>query len=131
MRISYDSYSSLIFAHKDLTEQYFLSKSGVTGGYAETLFKRIYNGLVASNDDVKYLYDTYYAPEYTDFWDFLGAHYKLTREQVISIKQYMEDNPDYRIYDYYSLNGRLNFDDFICANEARYELFEKLLLMKL
>ena len=32
-RYGYDFYQYLIFAHKDLTEEYFVSKSGVLDGY--------------------------------------------------------------------------------------------------
>lgn len=34
-RYGYDMYQYLIFAHKDLTEEYFVSKSGVLDGYAK------------------------------------------------------------------------------------------------
>ena len=32
MRYGYDMYRYLIFAHKDLTEDYFVEKSGAIGG---------------------------------------------------------------------------------------------------
>ena len=37
-RYGYDFYQYLIFAHKDLTQEYFVSKSGVLDSYAKELF---------------------------------------------------------------------------------------------
>ena len=44
-RYGYDMYQYLIFAHKDLTQEYFVSKSGALDGYAKELFERIYKSL--------------------------------------------------------------------------------------
>ena len=52
MRYGHGMYRYLIFAHKDLTEEYFVEKSGAVNGYAKELFQRIYKSLFSESMDV-------------------------------------------------------------------------------
>ena len=122
-------YQYLIFAHKDLTQEYFVNKSGVLDGYAKELFIRIYKSLFAESDDVKYLYETFYLDEYENFEKFLIGLYGLTEDDAHSIQETLDINPVLRLYDYKSLSIGENFDDFICSDDM-YERFQKLLMME-
>lgn len=128
-RYGYDFYQYLIFAHKDLTEEYFVSKSGVLDGYAKELFIRIYKSLFAESDDVKHLYEAFYLDEYENFERFLIGVYGLTEGDARSIQKTLNANPVLRLYDYNSLSVGENFDDFICSDDM-YERFQKLLMME-
>jgi len=128
-RYGYDFYQYLIFAHKDLTEEYFVSKSGVLDGYAKELFIRIYKSLFAESDDVKHLYEAFYLDEYESFEKFLIGVYGLTEGDARSIQKMLNANPVLRLYDYNSLSVGENFDDFICSDDM-YERFQKLLMME-
>lgn len=128
-RYGYDFYQYLIFAHKDLTEEYFVSKSGVLAGYAKELFIRIYKSLFAESDDVKHLYEAFYLDEYENFEKFLIGVYGLTEGNARSIQEVLNANPVLRLYDYKSLSVGENFDDFICSDDM-YERFQKLLMME-
>ena len=128
-RYGYDMYQYLIFAHKDLTQEYFVSKSGVLDGYAKDLFIRIYKSLFSESDDVKHIYETFYLDEYEDFEHFLMGVYGLSEDNTHSIQTNLSANPDLRLYDYKSLSVGENFDDFICSDDM-YELFQKLLMME-
>ena len=75
MRYVYDMYCYLIFAHKDLTEEYFLQKSGVVDGYAKELFRRIYKSLMSESEDVLYNYETFYKAEFSSFPEFIEKFY--------------------------------------------------------
>ena len=127
-RYGYDFYQYLIFAHKDLTEEYFVSKSGVLDGYAKELFIRIYKSLFAESDDVKHLYEAFYLDEYESFEKFLIGVYGLTEGDARSIQKMLNANPVLRLYDYNSLSVGENFDDFICSDDM-YERFQKVLMM--
>ena len=128
-RYGYDFYQYLIFAHKDLTEENFVSKSGVLDGYAKELFIRIYKSLFAESDDVKHLYEAFYLDEYENFEKFLLGVYGLTEGDARSIQKTLNANPVLRLYDYNSLSVGENFDDFICSDDM-YERFQKLLMME-
>ena len=128
-RYGYDIYQYLIFAHKDLTQEYFVSKSGVLDGYAKELFERIYKSLFSESDDVKHIYETFYLDEYGDLQQFLMGVYGLTEENAHSIQETLNAKPFLRLYDYKSLSVGENFDDFICSDDM-YELFQKLLMME-
>ena len=128
-RYGYDIYQYLIFANKDLTQEYFVSKSGVLDGYAKELFIRIYKSLFSESDDVKHIYETFYLDEYGNFELFLMGVYGLTEDDAHSIQETLSTNPSLRLYDYKSLSVGENFDDFICSDEM-YQLFQKLLMMK-
>ena len=129
MRYVYDYHSYLIFAHKDLTEEYFLQKAGVLDGYAKELFMRIYKSLMSESDDVSHLYETFYKTEYSTMLEFLEKYYCLERKYVEEIIAYLENNPQLKLYDYNSLSVGENFDDFICS-ETIYKRFQQLLLME-
>jgi hypothetical protein len=129
MKYVYDMYSYLIFAHKDLTEDYFLQKAGVVDGYAKELFMRIYKSLMAESEDVSHLYETFYKTEYSSLSEFLEKYYCLERKYVDEIMSYLENNPQVKLYDYNSLSVGENFDDFIYS-ETVYERFQQLLLME-
>lgn len=129
MRYAYDMYKYLIFAHKDLTEEYFLQKSGVLDGYAKELFLRIYKSLFSESEDVKHVYETFYIDEYSSYKDFLLGFYGLKRKWVDEIMEKLNSNPSLRLYDYKTFSVGENFDDFI-TSESLYERFEKLLLME-
>lgn len=122
-------YSYLIFAHKDLTEDYFLQKAGVVDGYAKELFMRIYKSLMAESEDVSHLYETFYKTEYSSLSGFLEKYYCLERKYVDEIMSYLENNPQVKLYDYNSLSVGENFDDFIYS-ETVFERFQQLLLME-
>lgn len=128
-RYEYDMFQYLIFAHKDLTQEYFVSKSGVLDGYAKELFIRIYKSLFAESDDVKHLYETFYLDEYENFEKFLIGLYGLTEDDAHSIQETLNINPVLRLYDYDSLSVGENFDNFIYSNDM-YEKFQKLLMME-
>lgn len=129
IRYGYDFYQYLIFAHKDLNQDYFVSKSGVLDGYAKELFVRIYKSLFSESDDVKHIYETFYLDEYEDFEQFLMGIYGLSEDDAHSIQEKLSANPVLRIYDYKSLSVGENFNDFIYSDEM-YELFQKLLMME-
>lgn len=129
MRYAYDMYKYLIFANKDLTEEYFLQKSGVLDGYAKELFLRIYKSLFSESEDVKHVYETFYIDEYSSYKDFLLGFYGLKRKWVDEIMEKLNSNPSLRLYDYKTFSVGENFDDFI-TSESLYERFEKLLLME-
>lgn len=129
MRYGYDMYRYLIFAHKDLTEEYFVEKSGAVGGYAKELFQRIYKSLFSESMDVRYMYDTYYRVEYKDFTEFLNGYYQLETENAREIVDYLDNNKDLRLFDYNALSAGEYFDDFITSEEV-YNRFERLVMMK-
>ena len=128
MRYAYDIYRYLIFAHKDLTEKYFVEKSGAIGGYAKELFERIYKSLFTESMDVQYMYDTFYRTEYKCLTDFLTGYYQLEPEYAKEITETLKQKKDLRLYDYDSLSAGENFDDFITSEDV-YERFEKLMMM--
>lgn len=128
MRYGYDMDCYLIFAHKNLTEEYFVEKSGAVGGYAKELFQRIYKSIFSESMDVKYMYDTFYSTEYKGMMDFLIGYYQLEPEYATEIVQILKDSPDLRLYDYDSYSAGENFDDFI-TSEDLYDRFEKLVMM--
>lgn len=130
MRYAYDMYCYLIFAHKDLTEEYFLQKAGVIDGYAKELFLRIYKSLMSESEDVQYIYENFYKTEYASLPEFIEKFYCLDREYATEIIEYLKDHPQIKLYDYNSLSVGENFDDFICS-EGVYERFQKLLLMEM
>ena len=129
MRYCYDKYSYLIFAHKNLTEEYFLQKAGAVDGYAKELFMRIYKSLMAESEDVSHLYESFYKTEYSSFPEFIENYYCLNKKYVDEIVAYLGNNPQLKLYDYNSLSVGENFDDFICS-ETVYERFQQLLLME-
>jgi len=128
MRYAYDMYRYLIFAHKDLTEDYFVEKSGAINGYAKELFQRIYKSIFSESMDVQYLYDTFYRTEYNEMTDFLIGYYQLDPEYAKEIVGLLDDRKELRLFDYDSLSASEIFDDFI-TSEKVYERFEKLLMM--
>ena len=128
MRYAYDMYRYLIFAHRDLTEKYFVEKSGAKGGYAKELFERIYKSIFTESMDVQYMYDTFYRTEYACLTDFLTEYYQLEPEYAKEITDKLEQRKELRLYDYDSLSAGENFDEFITA-EDMYERFEKLIMM--
>lgn len=125
----YDMYQYLIFAHKDLTQEYFVCKSGAYGGYAKELFIRIYKSLFSESDDVKYLYENFYLDEYENFEEFLVGMYAISEENAHSIQETLNENSNLRLYDYNSLLVGENFDNFIFSDDI-YKLFLKLLMME-
>lgn len=129
MRYVYDMYCYLIFAHKDLTEEYFLQKSGVVDGYAKELFRRIYKSLMSESEDVLYNYETFYKAEFSSFPEFIEKFYCIDKGYVDEIIEHLESNPQLKLYDYNSLSVGESFDDFIYSDSV-YERFEQLLLMK-
>ena len=128
MRYAYDMYRYLIFASKNLTEDYFIEKSGAIDGYAKELFLRIYKSVFSESMDVQYLYDTFYKSEYKSFTDFLTGYYQLEPAIVEKIADTLEDRKELRLYDYDSMSAGENFDDFITTEDV-YERFEKLVMM--
>ena len=128
MRYAYDMYRYLIFASKNLTEDYFIEKSGAIDGYAKELFLRIYKSVVSERMDVQYLYDTFYKSEYKSFTDFLTGYYQLEPAIVEKIADTLEQRKELRLYDYDSMSAGENFDDFITTEDV-YERFEKLVMM--
>ena len=128
MRYGYDMHRYLMFAHKDLTEEYFVEKSGVIDGYAKELFQRIYKSIFSESMDVQYLYDTFYRTEYNEMTDFLIGYYQLDPEYAKEIVGLLDDRKELRLFDYDSLSASEIFDDFI-TSEKVYERFEKLLMM--
>ena len=121
-------YRYLIFAHKDLTEKYFVEKSGAKDGYAKELFERIYKSIFSESMDVQYMYDTFYRTEYGSLTDFLTGYYQLEPEDAKKITDTFEQRKELRLYDYDSLSAGENFDDFITSEDV-YERFEKLIMM--
>lgn len=128
MRYAYDMYRYLIFASKNLTEDYFIEKSGAIDGYAKELFLRIYKSVFSESMDVQYLYDTFYKSEYKSFTDFLTGYYQLEPAIVEKIADTLEQRKELRLYDYDSMSAGENFDDFITTEDV-YERFEKLVMM--
>ena len=128
MRYAYDMYRYLIFAHKDLTEKFFVEKSGAKGGYAKELFERIYKSIFTESMDVQYMYDTFYRTEYGCLTEFLIGYYQLEPEDAKEITDKLEQRKELRLYDYDSLSVGENFDDFITSEDV-YERFEKLIMM--
>ncbi len=128
MRYAYDMYRYLIFASKNLTEDYFIEKSGAIDGYAKELFLRIYKSVFSESMDVQYLYDTFYKSEYKSFTDFLTGYYQLEPAIVEKIADTLEQRKELRLYDYDSMSAGENFDDFITSEDV-YERFEKLVMM--
>lgn len=121
-------YRYLIFAHKDLTEEYFVEKSGAIDGYAKELFQRIYKSVFSESMDVQYLYNTFYRTEYANMEEFLIVYYQLEPKYAKEIVEILEDRKELRLYDYDSLSVGENFDDFITSDDV-YERFEKLVMM--
>lgn len=121
-------YRYLIFAHKDLTEDYFVEKSGAIGGYAKELFQRIYKSIFSESMDVQYMYDTYFLAEYRDLAEFLKGYYQLEPEWANEIVDILNNRKELRLYEYDSLSAGENFDDFITSDEV-YKRFEKLVMM--
>ena len=128
MRYAYDMYRYLIFASKNLTEDYFIEKSGAIDGYAKERFLRIYKSVFSESMDVQYLYDTFYKSEYKSFTDFLTGYYQLEPAIVEKIADTLEQRKELRLYDYDSMSAGENFDDFITSEDV-YERFEKLVMM--
>lgn len=128
MRYAYDMYRYLIFASKNLTENYFIEKSGAIDGYAKELFQRIYKSVFSESMDVEYMYDTFFKSEYKSFTDFLMGYYQLEPVVAEEITDTLEQRKDLRLYDYDSMSAGENFDDFITSEEV-YERFEKLIMM--
>ena len=128
MRYGYDMYRYLIFAHKDLTEDYFVEKSGAIGGYAKELFQRIYKSIFSESMDVQYMYDTFFLAEYSDLAEFLKGYYQLEPEWANEIVDILNNRKELRLYEYDSLSAGENFDDFITSDEV-YKRFEKLVMM--
>jgi hypothetical protein len=121
-------YRYLIFAHKDLTEEYFVEKSGAIDGYAKELFLRIYKSIFSESMDVQYLYNTFYRTEFANMEEFLIGYYQLEPKYAKEIVEILEDRKELRLYDYDSLSVGDNFDDFITSDDV-YERFEKLVMM--
>lgn len=128
MRYGYDMYRYLIFAHKDLTEDYFVEKSGAIGGYAKELFQRIYKSIFSESMDVQYMYDTFFLAEYRDLAEFLKGYYQLEPKWANEIVDILNNRKELRLYEYDSLSAGENFDDFITSDEV-YKRFEKLVMM--
>lgn len=128
MRYGYDMYRYLIFAHKDLTEDYFVEKSGAIGGYAKELFQRIYKSIFSESMDVQYMYDTFYRTEFKGMMEFLTGYFQLEPEEAKEITDILENRKELRLYDYNPLSEGESFDDFITSEEV-YERFEKLVMM--
>ena len=100
MRYGHDMYRYLIFAHKDLTEEYFVEKSGAVNGYAKELFQRIYKSLFSESMDVQYMYDTFYRKEYRSFMDFLMGYFQLEPIYAKEITDTLDTRKELRLYDY-------------------------------
>lgn len=128
MRYGYDMYHYLIFAHKDLTEEYFVEKSGAVGGYAKELFQRIYKSIFSESMDVQYMYEAFFRTEYKEMLEFLMGYYQLAYDDAQEIISIMKVRSELRLYEYNSLAVGENFDDFI-TSESVYERFEKLIMM--
>ena len=128
MRYGYDMHRYLMFAHQDLTEEYFVEKSGVIDGYAKELFQRIYKSLFSESMDVQYMYDTFYRKEYANMTEFLIGYYQLEPKCAKEIADILDNRKELRLYDYYSLSVGEYFDDCI-TSESLYEKFEKLIMM--
>ncbi|MBR5747504.1 MAG: hypothetical protein IKY01_01815 [Prevotella sp.] len=130
MRYGYDFYRYLIFAHKDLTEEYFVEKSGAVGGYAKELFQRIYKSIFSESMDVQYLYDTFYKTEFKSMKEFLTGYYQLEPKYADEIVEILNNRQELRLYDYNPMSVGENFDDFITSEDV-YERFEKLVMMSI
>lgn len=130
MRYGYDYYRFLIFAHKDLTEEYFVEKSGAVGGYAKELFLRIYKSLLSESMDVQYLYNTFYRNEFQGMKEFLTGYYQLEPKYADEIVDILNNRKELRLYDYNPLSTGESFDDFITSEDV-YERFEKLVMMSI
>lgn len=130
MRYGYDYYRFLIFAHKDLTEEYFVEKSGAVGGYAKELFQRIYKSLLSESMDVQYLYNTFYRTEFKGMKEFLTGYYQLEPKYADEIVDILNNRKELRLYDYNPLSTGESFDDFITSEDV-YERFEKLVMMSI
>lgn len=130
MRFVYDMYKYLLVVHKDITEDYFLKKSGAVSGYALQFFQRLWNSIFQESDDVHALYENYYWQEYENYYLFLEGYYGLENATVEDIKDVLTTNPDYKLIDYSSLDYGENFDDLI-SSEDLHDRFEKILLMAL
>ncbi len=130
MRYGYDYYRFLIFAHKDLTEEYFVEKSGAVSGYAKELFQRIYKSLLSESMDVQYLYNTFYRTEFKGMKEFLTGYYQLEPKYADEIVDILNNRKELRLYDYNPLSTGESFDDFITSEDV-YERFEKLVMMSI
>ncbi len=130
MRYGYDYYRFLIFAHKDLTEEYFVEKSGAVGGYAKELFQRIYKSLLSESMDVQYLYNTFYRTEFKGMKEFLTGYYQLEPKYADEIVDILNNRKELRLYDYNPFSTGESFDDFITSEDV-YERFEKLVMMSI
>ena len=128
MRYGYDYYRYLMFAHRDLTEEYFVEKSGAIGGYAKELFQRIYRSIFSESMDVQYMYDAFYRTEFKGMREFLSGYYQLEPDAVNEIVETLANRKDLRLYEYNPLSTGESFDDFITSEDV-YERFEKLFMM--
>lgn len=122
-------YCYLIYANRNLTEDYFVSCSGALGGFAKELFHRIYISLFAESEDVLEIYNNYYKMEYASFAEFLIGVYKMREEWVTEIVDTLAANVEYKLINYKSLDTDDNVEDFVFS-ESLYNQFERLILMK-
>lgn len=117
--------------HKGLTLEKFLENAGTCSGFSQTLFSKIYNSVMLEAENMEDLYERFYKQEYNSFREFVGAKCSIPSDALDSLINGMEEDENYTLIKYDSLNyGMTDVDEFIYGEDYG-ERFTKLFLLSL
>jgi hypothetical protein len=77
------------------------------------------------------LYERYYKPEYDNFREFIDAKFAVPNEALEALMNGLEENENYTLIRYDSLNYGVNDVDEFIYGEEYGEKFTKLFLLSL
>lgn len=117
--------------HKELALEKFLANAGINGGFGGNMFSKIYNSVMAEAENMENLYEHYYKPEYDNFREFIGAKFAVPNEALEALMNGLEENENYTLIRYDSLNYGVNDVDEFIYGEEYGEKFTKLFLLSL
>lgn len=130
IRYCYDYGRYLMIVNKNITKEYFLTKSGVVGGYAKDMFVRLYDAIFAESDNLVQTYDRYFKQEFESLGELLLKKYSVPKETVEEIVALLNNNSDYTLICFDSITYGENLEVLLSSGVFDARL-EKLLLMEL
>lgn len=119
-----------MIVNKNITKEYFLTKSGVVGGYAKDMFVRLYDAIFAESDNLVQTYDRYFKQEFESLGELLLKKYSVPKETVEEIVALLNNNSDYTLICFDSITYGENLEVLLSSGVFDARL-EKLLLMEL
>lgn len=130
IRYCYDYGRYLMVVNKNITREYFLTKSGVVGGYAKDMFVRLYDAIFTESDNLVQTYDRYFKQEFDSLGEMLLKKYYVPKETVEKFIVLLNKRSDCTLICFDSITYGENLEVLLSSGVFDTRL-EKLLLMEL